>query len=1437
MPPFTRPTMFGLSPTSIKSSIGWNGAGSSIEFTLVQDVSNGDSPAFPSIGGASYFSLGSYSFNGLLTKYTQNRSKNGYPVWEARIQDPRHLLDQCKIILADYRLSISGFYNLFNVFGYWENTGYGNSQLNDSGMPWELVRDGILNICNAAYGSFGGPITYKGQTYSLDLSQLPALPSYFRIASKGAGLSISDFIAECCNAANYDFYIKLSSFQIQVKTVPRVNAYPFGTIGTMLSTTFSGSVLRSSDGLEERDEPTSVFLIGGDVHELVKVDPNNVFQFCGFDASGVIMMGGGGGPYTSFANFSVRDCSVPVFGTQLTPVNVYSYPVRQYTIYTPELSAITGQSYWFTDDLELEIALGLGAHRDTFGSWCNFLQKSNPNLYQIIALSNEPPNIQPPVGFLGNVLNAFGIPNNVTNTSPTRVSDIQLAGRGTLFTTGQWRLRLVYDVVAKFARESYGKKYAVKLPDVLRKIDTDTGVISNSHDICDGGWVDATDPNDLLSLPSYASDLFQTQDGRYVGFVKFDSINADLSRVNPSNSLISGNNLYVKSKVNNQIYFDGSNNAFAVIEVDPIYDYPDMVVGISGVIGPLYVATGINYGTSGLPYNTALAQRVLRDLVSNQAQGSIPLIIHPRPRFPTGYEIPVKSNVLTYGPWYAQGDTGRVTYEQDSSLVPWNYGSYANLNLAGAAKSAQGVSAIQVIETGYVEVAGYPAYNLGDVIQANGPNITNISIDFGEQGVTTTYRFETYVPRYGQLGKYNVDRFKKLNIASHKVLNDTKARNRLVSLAGVAQGEAQNTLNMLPEMFAAINIRSPNNVLVAKNIQAPSGERYPLVSTTTYAESIGLIPPDPSGYNATTIGTWEQFIHPYSLYHNATYMPRQDFPVGVFSDSSVPNSLTLQPWKDTNNGYTVKQYTKGSNSYIDMNDYFATGINPSSSGVPKRVFGLRGPVVINGWGYDIEGNIAPTGINYLTDASSWKTGPLDPLWDNNRKVWSVHDLMNGRTQEIIYPTTSGLVSIYKKGSGTPQSIYAYGWASSTMPSGSKVSLGYVATDNRWYILNNRTSDSDFCIAISDECTNVTQYLHSEYGVLSLNSVPCNDCGSIGSIGDIVCSDGVTNVCVSFPGIQNSHCTTCANYADTIILPLVGSVGGLCGYKLNLVPGDSPALCQSATYGIPTLVPDIGITFSANHVTSQTTLTIGTTGCTYLVLYQGTLSSYPMTLNRIIPSSNGPDAGCNFMLSYCQNWPDTITVTDCSGVGGSAPTVDINTSNICNDDTSLTITGTHYTSPASSNSVVLVDSLGIPVGCSVASGTSTSLVLTLTSPPISNTGALKANVTNANGNSGTNVQVGTVTVCSAAPTVEESFLALCASSTSATFNGTHFTSPASSNTVLLNGGTVACTINSGTSTMLIVNITTPPIPLGYLTAQVTNANGSSSSVIIANISSC
>ncbi len=66
-----------------------------------------------------------------------------------------------------------------------------------------------------------------------------------------------------------------------------------------------------------------------------------------------------------------------------------------------------------------------------------------------------------------------------------------------------------------------------------------------------------------------------------------------------------------------------------------------------------------------------------------------------------------------------------------------------------------------------------------------------------------------------------------------------------------------------------------------------------------------------------------------------------------------------------------------------------------------RSLGLRGPVVIVGWGYDTEGFPVPNANenypeekdckflpSFLNSPADWMAGPLDVRWDPNRNVWS-----------------------------------------------------------------------------------------------------------------------------------------------------------------------------------------------------------------------------------------------------------------------------------------------------------------------------------------------------------------------------------------------------------------------------------------------------------------
>jgi hypothetical protein len=57
---------------------------------------------------------------------------------------------------------------------------------------------------------------------------------------------------------------------------------------------------------------------------------------------------------------------------------------------------------------------------------------------------------------------------------------------------------------------------------------------------------------------------------------------------------------------------------------------------------------------------------------------------------------------------------------------------------------------------------------------------------------------------------------------------------------------------------------------------------------------------------------------------------------------------------------------------------------------------LRGPLVVSGWGYDVANNPVPSRQDEIrrfnkslaVDRSNWKSGPVNLMWDKERKIWS-----------------------------------------------------------------------------------------------------------------------------------------------------------------------------------------------------------------------------------------------------------------------------------------------------------------------------------------------------------------------------------------------------------------------------------------------------------------
>lgn len=248
------------------------------------------------IGCPVYFRSKDFEFAGLIKNWDYTLGSGGAAI-SVTIESPNEILNNSHIIIDKYRgsifsklaassigrpnnytgtaLSHTGFVgqgaipNVFNVFGFLENYGFGESGINEQGIP-------VINILNAlqvlageqnksAYSQFSPwgriihrvasqtePSASNGVTcpigfynygllpptadannqlrhqYILDLSDLPRIDGSFRL--KGPTMTISELIQQVCDATARDYFVELIPYAdqgspgsiIKIRTVNRL---------------------------------------------------------------------------------------------------------------------------------------------------------------------------------------------------------------------------------------------------------------------------------------------------------------------------------------------------------------------------------------------------------------------------------------------------------------------------------------------------------------------------------------------------------------------------------------------------------------------------------------------------------------------------------------------------------------------------------------------------------------------------------------------------------------------------------------------------------------------------------------------------------------------------------------------------------------------------------------------------------------------------------------------------------------------------------------------------------------------------------------------------------------------------------------------------------------------------------------------------------------
>lgn len=286
LPILNEPLKFlGATVLSFNCSLGLGPSSeSTLNVDLIEDCDAGDSftPGDESllVGAPVYFPSNAtnpmaFSFGGVLTNWTVQQSSSG-KTFNAKVSDPRQLLDNTVVIIDSYVGPPQGSVNYFNAYAYYEQSvlqgdcaAFGTSGSTERGMPYNKIMNALLEtgvtICSPTGYNFRVDITTFPGFSSSSVQNSRLLPDWFRIA--GPGVSLLELLRQACDVLAYDFFVEL--YYINGENVIKIglidlNVQP-GSFGSIVAA-YNGTATDLGYGQELRNDKTKTIIFGEQVH-------------------------------------------------------------------------------------------------------------------------------------------------------------------------------------------------------------------------------------------------------------------------------------------------------------------------------------------------------------------------------------------------------------------------------------------------------------------------------------------------------------------------------------------------------------------------------------------------------------------------------------------------------------------------------------------------------------------------------------------------------------------------------------------------------------------------------------------------------------------------------------------------------------------------------------------------------------------------------------------------------------------------------------------------------------------------------------------------------------------------------------------------------------------------------------------------------------------
>ena len=1017
---FSPPLLFGTRVVNASTSLGWGADSSTCQLTLVEDPADGYRLRLPKVGTAVAFQWGNFYFGGVFQRYTRKRSISGF-TYDVILESPSKLMDGIQIILegfqgtqwnlggtgATFKDQISQVWNPYAVRENYSFGGiWGGADVNSAGFP---AKDALTLIEEISKGEhdFGGPAFFGSSYYEIDLTEIKEeLPANYRI--KGPVQNLNAIIQECAEINVQDYFVTVigdvSNPSVLSSTTPAPTTRP---VVSSSSSTGDFDVIGEPDNPRKRAK-----IIVKTISRKAQPDSGVIERIVQekFDSGVLIAADNGqelsntptqklviGGPASRYIEKSQSQLT-PIWSKSPTNKYLLGNPLPfGYDNDAPAPILLDDGSVYQATVLEVRCAM---SDRKTWDTFHTIKERGNPANAITNSMTQMTDNV------ISQMKRNMATPGLIQDSSATTATN-----QARFFNNQNVSAEpdKIFSAVQKAGSEFFGKQFLVALPyeeggfsNNLRWIDEDKKYES-SWDIADSAWTEYTPIRDVS---------FYDGEGKLTAVATWPiSGNNDYSSLGSNYAKTTAGKIAGKLSVSKDILwlnFGYGTKPYATITCDQVMAYDTYTTSTNALTWLVLLMAKVS-----------LTPKTYGMFGGDNAK----LPLGPVPTPPEVVGIPQQSNRYSWGPWYKYAAlNGKAEVQVEDSLRPETFGSASKMDDAAFTYANVGVSEMKADESGYVELAEVPQYNISDRMEGAGPYITNIDINIGVDGVKTTYKFNTWTPSFGKIAKYNIDRISRINKSSIAFLQDQRNRVTVRPLPSKSIGGAggstwskprvrdgyadRQSMQALAAFFMKVSKGNSAGAAVEPEINRPAVAASPLQSITG---------PIGNNFAGSAMSSWEQLISPISIDKEPKsnsitpgFRPpgqgHNDLDdTGIFGGTSTqigPTNIDLNPYytsffdiTSTDFEFVVNSDTNSTHEGGETDDLNLQKATIDIESVRSNN-ALRGPMLMCGWGYDIASMPAPADSsgqlfleNMTVNRANWKTGPVDLMWDDERQVW------------------------------------------------------------------------------------------------------------------------------------------------------------------------------------------------------------------------------------------------------------------------------------------------------------------------------------------------------------------------------------------------------------------------------------------------------------------